>query len=265
MIKTIKVFIAGVLALCFLLVGKTKAQSIIKDDAVDNQSQRMVFQQWDQNKFYPKKGFLSLNPYYWLVWGLFDPSYHNTDKRPLSAAGPQTQRLGLVAAMSGIDDRYKLQSDTAKNTALSGIAETSGLLSDTDPLWILYYKHQFNPLLNYSTASILGGLSMQVSSKLQSEGLFNWYTAELDRLKERLNGARSADMDRGSRILAYYRMLSEYKTLSGVWAVRTSAAQKTLDMASHRGALQKGNVTIPNWTPGSDVEIAKRVLANAKY
>ncbi|MEO6849619.1 MAG: hypothetical protein ABI166_03285, partial [Mucilaginibacter sp.] len=148
-------------ALCFSLFA-AKAQSLIKDDAVDNQSQRMVFQQWDQNKFYPKKGFLSLNPYYWLVWGFFDPNYHKTDIRPLSANGQQTQRLALVATMNGIDNRYKLQSDTARNTALSQIASQSGLLSDADPLWLLYYKQQFNPLLNYSPVSILGGLSPQV-------------------------------------------------------------------------------------------------------
>jgi len=252
------------LAFCFCL-STLHAQSIIKDDAVDNQSQRMVYQQWDQNKFYPKKGFLSLNPFYWLIWGFFDPNYHKKDLRPLSGSGQQTQRLGLVAAMNGIDDRYKLQSDTARNTALSQIAAHSGLLSDTDPLWLLYYRQQFNPLLNYSPASILAGLSPQVSAKLLSEGLYSWYTGELDKLKERLNGARSADMDRGSRIMAYYRMLNEYKDLSAVWAIRTSSAQKTLDMGAHQQALQKGSVTIPNWTPESDIQIANKVLQNAKY
>jgi len=263
-------FIKSYLSVCLFVLSiflsnYLKAQSLIKDDAVDNQSQRMVFQQWDQKKFYPKPGFLSLNPYYWLVWGFFDPNYHKTDRRPLSATGPQTQRLALVSTMNGIDNRYKSQSDTARNTALSQIASESGLLSDADPLWLLYYKQQFNPLLNYSTASILGGLSPQASTKLVSEGTYNWYTAELDKLKERLNGARSADMDRGSRIMAYYRMLNEYKNLSSVWGIRISTAQMTLDMAGHQQALQKGTAHISNWTPGSDVQIAKKVLQNAKY
>src|ERR1700760_1974682 len=93
-------------ALGFLLSAASFAQSYIKDQAVDNQEQRMVFQQWDQNKFYPKPGFLSLNPYYWLVWGLFDPNYHQTDLRPLSVTGPQTQRLALVSSMNSIDNHY---------------------------------------------------------------------------------------------------------------------------------------------------------------
>src|SRR5882757_7656181 len=108
MILQLKLFIISLLALFFFFSGRIHAQSIIKDDAVDNQSQRMVFQQWDQNKFYPKAGFLSLNPYYWLVWGLFDPNYHKTDIRPLGPTGPQTQRLASVAIQNTEDNKYKL-------------------------------------------------------------------------------------------------------------------------------------------------------------
>src|SRR5580698_9778709 len=119
------------------------AQTEVNDEAIRYQSQRMVFQQWNQDDFKPGKGFLDTNPYYWLVWGLFDPNYHKTDLRPLSATGPQTQRLALVGTMNGIDNQYKLHSDTVRNTALSQIAENSCLLSDTDPLWLLYYRSQF--------------------------------------------------------------------------------------------------------------------------
>jgi hypothetical protein len=34
-------------------------------------------------------------------------------------------------------------------------------------------------------------------------------------LKERLNGARTTNQDRGSRMIAYYRLLKEYQTLQG--------------------------------------------------
>ena len=241
------------------------AQETVKDQATENQSQRMVYAQWNQKDFYPHSGFLDTNPYYWLVWGLFDPDYHKTDLRPLSATGPQTQRLALVSSMNGIDNNYKLHSDTLRNTALSQIASQSGLLSDADPLWLLYYKQQFQPLLNYSAATILGPLSPQVSAKLVSEGLYTWYTNELSRLQQRLNGARTTDMDRGSRIIAYYRMLNDYKNLSAVWAVRTSAAQSTLNMAKTQQVLHYSQSPITNWTPNSDVQIANKVLQNAQY
>src|ERR1700761_2395938 len=197
--------------LSFFLLALTavNAQVPIDDEAFRYQEQRMVYQQWDQNKFKPGKGFLDLNPYYWLVWGFPYPNYHKTDLRPLSATGPQTQRLALVAAMNTTDAKYKLQSDTLRNTALSQIANQTGLIADADPLWLLYYKDEFSPVLNYSMASILGGLSPQVSAKLVSEGLYDWYKNELDRLKQRIEGAHSTDMDRGSRIMSYFRLLKE--------------------------------------------------------
>jgi len=251
--------------LCLLFCLRLSAQAIIEDQAVENQSQRMVFQQWNQNDFYPHKGFLDTNPYYWLVWGLFNPNYDKTDLRPLSLTGPQTQRLALVGVMNDIDNQYKLHSDTVRTTALSQIAENSGLISDADPLWLLYYSGQFSPLLNYNAGSILGPLSPAVSTKLVSEGMYSWYTNELDRLKQRLNGARSTDMDRGSRIMAYYRMLNEYKNLSSVWATRVAGAQSTLNMAKYQKQLQSSSVPVSNWTPNSDVQIALKVLQNAKY
>src|ERR1700750_1439830 len=97
--------------LCLACCSSAFAQVPINDEAFRYQQQRMVFQQWDQNKFKPGKGFLDLNPYYWLVWGWPYPNYHKTDLRPLSANGPQTQRLALVAAMNSTDGKYKLQSD----------------------------------------------------------------------------------------------------------------------------------------------------------
>jgi hypothetical protein len=242
------------------LIHQCLGQSAAQDKAVRYQQERMVYLQWDQNKFEPKAGFLSLNPYYWLTWGLFHPSYHKTDLRPLSATGPQTQRLALVGAMSSTDSKYKLQSDTVRNTALSEVANQSGLVSEADPLWQLYYSSELKPVLNNSMASILAGLSPQVSAKLVSEGLYGWYKNELDMLKERIQAAHTTTMDRGSRILAYHRYLMEYRRLAGVWAIRTSSAQATLTMTAQQQKLKANQVTVTNWTPQTDIQIANQVL-----
>lgn len=252
------------MALCFVL-SALMAQEVVQDRAIENQSQRMVFQQWNQNDFYPHSGFLDTNPYYWLVWGLFDPNYHKTDLRPLSATGPQTQRLVLVSALNGRDNNYKLNSDTTRNTALSQIASQSGLLSDADPLWLLYYEQQFRPLLNYSAVSLLGPLPPKVGAKMVSEGMYNWYTNALSMLKERLNGARTTDMDRGARIMAYYRMLKEYRDLAGIWAIRVSTAQMTLNMQNAQKKVQLSTTPVTSWTPNTDVQIATKVIQNAQY
>ncbi|WP_432328088.1 hypothetical protein ACRQ5D_34115 [Mucilaginibacter sp. P25] len=247
------------LFMLFFAVG-SYAQQKVNDEALRYQQQRMVFQQWDQNKFKPSSGFLGLNPFYWLVWGFPYPNYHKKDLRPLSAAGPQTQRLALVGAMQASDDKYKLQSDTVRNTAISQIASQSGLFSDADPLWLLYYNDQFDPVLNHSMASILAGLSPAVSSKLVSEGLYDWYSAELDRLKERIYGAHTTDMDRGARIMAYYRLLLDYRKIAGVWAIRTASVEASITMTAQQRPLQAGHQEVINWTPQTDLEIARKVL-----
>jgi hypothetical protein len=226
------------------------AQSVVMDKSIRYQQERMVFKQWDKNKFTPTSGFLGLNPWYWLTWGFFYPNYHKDDLRPLSPSGPQTQRLALVAAMSSTDNNYKLHSDTLRNSALSEIAGQSGLITGADPLWLLYYSKEFSPVLNNSMAGILGRLSPQVSTRLVSEGLYSWYKNELDRLKE--------------RIMAYYRLLQDYRRLSGVWATRTASAQMTLNMESQQQRLKNNQVDAPDWSPRSDIEIANKVLQHVQ-
>lgn len=247
-----------------LLLQHCLAQSVVQDQSLRYQQERMVYLQWDQNKFTPKAGFLSLNPYYWLVWGLFHPDYHNTDRRPLSATGSQTQRLALVAALNSTDNSYQLQSDTVRNTALSEIANQSGLVTDADPLWQLYYKSELDPVINHPQARILAGLSPAVIQELLSDGLYSWYQNELDMLAERVNAAHNTDLDRGSRILAYHRYLMEYRKLAGIWAIRTSAAAKTLQMMANQQHLKTGAVTISAWSPHTDIDIANQVLKHVQ-
>ncbi|MGF7079709.1 hypothetical protein [Mucilaginibacter sp. UYCu711] len=240
------------------------AQMPINDEAIRYQEERMVFKQWDQDKFKPGSGFLGLSPYYWLTWGLM-PSYKKTDLRPLGPSGPQTQRLALVATMNSTDNSYKLHADTLRNAALSEIANQEGLLSTTDPLWNLYYSKELRPVENHSEATILGALPGAVRQAVISEGIYNWYARELDMLKERLDAARSTNMDRGARIMAYHRMLLEYRVLAATWAIRTATALVNQKMTVGQAKAVGGQIAIDNWTPQTDIEIARQVLANRKY
>jgi hypothetical protein len=255
------------LMLLFLLfsAGRLSAQQMINDEAVRYQQERMVFKQWDQDKFKPGSGFLGLNPYYWLTWGLFQPNYHKKDLRPLSGKGLQTQRLGLTGTMYTVDNQYKLQADSIRNTGLSEVANNFGLVSPADPLWLLYYSNELKPVLEHTPESILRGLSPTVRETVTGEGLYNWYKHELESLKERIAGARTANMDRGARILAYHRFLKEYRTLAATWATRTAFAQKNIDLTEKNRKVKTNQVPAGAWTPQTDVEIAKKVLADRKY
>jgi hypothetical protein len=251
------------LMMCFTMQS-IKAQRAIEDKAMFYQQERMVYKQWDRGKFEPGSGWLGINPYYWLTWGLH-PNYPDTDRRPLSSWGPQTQRLGMVGVMNSTSGGYKLEADTLRNTALLELTNFSGSLSSTDPLWLLYYSKELKPVLEYSDATILGTLPAIVRAKVISEGIFSWYKNELDVLKERINGARNVNMDRSSRILAYHRLLNEYRLLAATWTTRTAGAEKKMGLSAQQEKAKSGQVNIDSWTSVSDVEIAKQVIRARKY
>jgi hypothetical protein len=252
------------IALTGLIIQQATAQMVINDQSVRYQQERMVFKQWDKNKFTPTHGFLWLNPYYWLTWALH-PGYPDNDLRPLGPSGPQTQRLALVGVLNSTENSYKLQADTLRNSALSEIANQSGLVAPADPLWLLYYAKELRPVTGHTPASILSPLPAVVQQKVVAEGLYDWYIKELDMLKERLDGARSTTLDRGARILAYHRMLLEYRVLAATWATRISAAATTIQMTNQQNKVKANQVTVDSWTPATDVSIARKVLADRKY
>jgi len=249
------------LFLC-LLSSVVGAQKKITDKHITYQQERMVFKQWDAGKFTPKPGFLGLNPQYWITWALH-PNYPKTDLRPLGTLGPQTQRLMLAAAMQNTDNLYKLHADTLRNTALGEASNYSSALAFADPLWLMYYRNEFEGLLNQADADMLSGLSSKEKQYMISSGLLEWYSEESRALLERLEIARSTTVDRGSRIMAYHRMLAEFRKLSASWETKKSRAKAYLSIRSSAQKLRAGEVPRPA-SPKSDIQIANDILKKSK-
>jgi len=239
------------------------AQRLISDEAVTNQQQRMVFKQWDRDKFTPKPGFLGLNPNYWLTWALH-PNYPKTDLRPLGPMGPQTQRLDLVLAMASSTDRQKLHSDTLKTQALIKASAYSGLLSDLDPLWQLYYRQEFSSLLTGNEEErYFTGIAGREKQYLISSGIYQWYRSEIASLSQRLEITRKTTLERGERLLAYQRLLMEYRAVESAWSEKKRLAWKYLSISAARPlAGQNGQGIRPKGS--GDMEIADRILKHSK-
>jgi hypothetical protein len=251
------------LLLLGLAMPMAYGQKLIRDDAIRYQQERMVFKQWDRNKFVPEPGFLYLNPMYWLTWGLH-PNYPKTDLRPLSPYGPQTLRLGLVLAMQQSTGAFKLHADTLRSTALTEISNYAGAVSAIDPLWMLYYSRQFDPLIQQNDGALLSGLGNKERDYLQRTGLLNWYLEESRSLRERLSALRSTNVDRGSRILAYHRMLDEYRVLKASWEAKKQRSKLYLSMAE--SAKRARTPETPSGIAGgeNDKQIAERILSHSK-
>lgn len=249
------------LYLC-LLAMTCIGQKKISDKHITYQQERMVFKQWDADKFTPKSGFLGLNPEYWITWALH-PNYPKTDLRPLGPAGPQTQRLLFAAAMQNSDNVYKLHADTLRNTAISEAVNYSGVLSAADPLWQIYYRKEFDELLNLADVDPLSGLSTAEQKYLVSTGLYDWYKEESNALLERLQLTRTTSVDRGSRIIAYHKMLAEYRSLRAGWDMKKSRAKNYLNIKGVAERLRNSQTSLPA-TSKSDIQIANDILKKSK-
>lgn len=221
-----------------LLMTATYAQTPIQDRAVVAQQERMVFKQWDEDRFLPEPNrFLGIptNSKWFLTWALH-PNYPKLDKRPLSPAGEQTQRLGLAAAMKISSDYYKKQTDTVRNIAIREMMRISGALSGSDPLYLLYYKKELTPLDNIE-AQAFQYSSVRVKDYMLENGAYDWYLENMKSMKERYGFAKEQDMERGQRILMYHRILLDLRKLQSNWEFKLALSQKMLAL---RESIEKG-------------------------
>ncbi|MFD1771359.1 hypothetical protein ACFSBF_16495 [Sphingobacterium suaedae] len=239
-----------------------RAQNVKRqtDKHVVHQQERMVHKQWNRKKFTPTKGFLGLNYHYWLTWA-WHPQYPKTDRRPLSGTGPQTLRMGLVLAMQQTDQAYRKHADTIRHVATSEGINLMGISGIADPLWMLYYRREFSGLLDSAETDILKGTSAGVQDYLKRKGLYSWYVEEREQLKERLSSARTTLLDRGSRILSYHHMLTQYRALQSNWEAKMSYAAKYLSLIKR---YKNQEVTSDGLHKDrSDIEIAESILRKA--
>ena len=255
-----------IILLLFCTAVSVQAQNVKRqtDKHIVNQQERMVHKQWDRKKFTPTKGFLSLNYQYWITW-MLHPNYPKTDRRPLSLTGPQTLRMGMVLAMQQTDDAYKKHADTIRNVALTEVANYSGAVSSADPLWLLYYRREFGELAEDTERDPLAGLPADIGSYLRDRGLLAWYNEERAELKERLQAARTTTLDRGSRMMAYHRLLLEHRKLLSTWEAKKSYAAKFLSLSESRERLRAGSPDLPDFKSSrSDVQIAEDILTKTR-
>ena len=245
-------------SILFFISASIYGQTLINDKAIVAQQERMVFKQWDEDKFYPEPNrFLGIptNTMWYSTWALH-PNYPDLDRRPLSPTGEQTQRLGLAAAMQISSNYYKQHLDTIKNLANAEIARISGALSATDPLYQFYYKKELK-LLEDPASNAFQGISPEVVSYMTDHGAYQWYTNNMASLSERYNFAKSLDMERGQRILMYHRIMLDMKDILKKWQHKLDMSSNMLAFRKLNNRLINGEITLSD--PQDEVGRAKRI------
>lgn len=208
---------------------KSVAQMKLNDQAIIYQQERMVYKQWDRDKFIPKWSWWKPGTWapYASTW-LLQPSYKNgADLRPLKPGGEQTQRLALAVVMQNTSNYYKKEADTLRNTAIAEYVNYAGVVSAADPLYQMYYKKELAPLNNIA-GDAFKNVPSNVATYMAESGYYEWYLTEMKSLAERFKNAKTVDLDRGQRILLYHRILLEQREIVKNWKKRLSMAKQML-------------------------------------
>src|SRR5690606_29579609 len=235
----------------------------IHDRAIVAQQERMVYKDWDRNKFYPKPNRIlgvPTNLLWYMTWALH-PNYPKTDRRPLSPQGEQTKRLALAAAMSITSDYYKKEADSIRLASAKELTRISGAFSEADPLYQLYYRKELKPLENVGEEA-LDDVPVAVQAYLHETGALDWFQVEMERLAERYQLAKKLDMERGQRILMYHRILQEMRQCLSRWQHQINLSQQVVEFkAFKRHAPIEGGI-YASWKETDDQKVIERIIKN---
>lgn len=243
---------------------------VIDDPHIKAQQDRMVNTGWDD--FLPNpKYFLGVqtNVHFMRTWGWLAPSQNRSyrrgrDIRPLGPIGEQTQRMLLNASLVKTSNAYRQYTDSIRRTALMEMTYYSGLLSEVDPLWRLYYKTELKEVRDFDMERVKQTLSAEEIRYLEQSRLSDWFGEQMTMLRERLMVAFKTDMDRGSRILTYHRILQEYRQIRSKWDHHLSRANRIVP-------FQKKADSNPILSPdmefhrdvSSDADLMRKIIRNA--
>lgn len=249
--------------ICFLASWNAAAQMTIHDRAIVAQQERMVYKEWDQDKFYPKPNRIlgvPTNLLWYMTWALH-PNYPKTDRRPLSSQGEQTQRLALAAAMSITSDYYKKEADSIQLASVKELTRISGAFSELDPLYQMYYKKELKPLENPGEEAF-DDVPSAVQAYLQEIGAFAWYQGEMGRLAERYQLAKKLDMERGQKILMYHRILQEMRQCLSRWQYQIHLSQQVVEFKSLKSQVPIEAGSPARWKETDDQKVIERIINN---
>ncbi|RYZ47689.1 MAG: hypothetical protein EOP49_20625 [Sphingobacteriales bacterium] len=82
-------------------------------------------------------------------------------------------------------------------------------------------------------------------------------------LRQRLETARETDMERGSRIMAWHRLLGDYRKLISAWEAAKGRSARNLSLKNATGSLRSGTPFGGSKTK-TDIQIADEILKNSK-
>lgn len=218
--------------------GKGQTIKRIKDKHIVGQEKRQVFYEWGDWQPKPKY-FLGIqtNYAYAMVWGWLAPSRNRdykggSDIRPLGPWGLQNQRYATTLVQQ---DKTEEIQEEAKNTYEENLKEFyhyTNATSSADPLYLLYYKDMLKSLDNFDTTSPVpyqwGFSSYKAWERFNNYGIIGECKRKIDVMQDKYRIAKTVDMPRGKRILAYHDCLMEWRKMQKYLAYLNTQAENRL-------------------------------------
>lgn len=219
----------GIIASFFILFnGILNAQTIkrIKDPHIVGQEKRQVFQEWGD--WQPKKKNIlgvNVNYHYTMVWGWLAPKRNRRykdgdDIRPLSLTGLQNQRYATTLIQEDRTKRILEHAEVVHDETFDEYMHISSLSVEADPLYLLYYKKELRDCDNllqdqWGDGNYFSkiGMTYEAFKENNKYGILETLKIDVEKLEDKFEMAKKADMPRGKRILMYHDCLMDLRKL----------------------------------------------------
>lgn len=208
--KNCNIIIITLLMLPNFLLGQTVTN--VQDKANNGQLQRMVYSQWNDWQPTPNTDWFGIpkDPVGWAYWRVLHHAYWSgEDQRPWKPGGQFQQNYLSLLVQKDLDgkivDTTKAMMETNVATALS---MTGG---DADLPYLLYFENKFADLYQSVTAyyQVLQTKYPASFNEMMNSANGKKYTEFLDVEKNRIATIHGLFVDRGSRMVSYFKILNE--------------------------------------------------------
>jgi len=186
--------------------------TIVQDKANNGQLKRMVFNQWDDWQPDPSTNWLGIpkNPIGWAYWRVLHHDYWNgEDKRSWKTGGQFQQNYLSLLAQKNLDQKMVDTTNAMMETNLATALSMSGGVADIP--YQLYFKSKFDDLYQDVMTYFQALQTKYPASFNQMMNSQNGkkYIEFLDVEKDRIETIHELFVDRGSRMVSYFKILSK--------------------------------------------------------
>ena len=186
--------------------------TIVQDKANNGQLKRMVFNQWDDWQPDPSTNWLGIpkNPIGWAYWRVLHHDYWNgEDKRSWKTGGQFQQNYLSLLAQKNLDQKMVDTTNAMMETNLATALSMSGGVADIP--YQLYFKSKFDDLYQDVMTYFQALQTKYPASFNQMMNSQNGkkYVEFLDVEKDRIETIHELFVDRGSRMVSYFKILSK--------------------------------------------------------